>query len=464
VPLTSNEHTTIETDGGHKVKPTKQAGKRIGIAGVAMLILLMLTVLAGCGSSSSSSTSSASTETTPAAEAPAEETETAASGGEEAAGQPIVVGSICSCSGPLSSTTAAVPEAMTAWEKWTNAHGGINGHPVKVILKDDGLDAATTAKAAKELVKQDHVMAIVGETSNLDGLWEEEMKSEGIPVVGAALFNTAYESNPVFFPTGAQNPTEVFGIIQHAKETGNNKIGVLYCAESPSCATYAKLFEEEGKIVGGVELVLNQKITATEPNYTAPCLAAQEAGANTFVVLQASTVVVSVAEDCGQQGYEPAGANLSFTPGTDWATNPYLQGMLSVVPNQSLWDESSPATKEFQEALNEYAPGIQENPAYNPDNASVWAAGQVFKLAGERAKLTPSSTPSDVMKGLYTFKEETLEGLTAPLTYEKGKPTKLVSCYFVSEVKNEEWIAPDGAEPRCIPKQYISQIEGLMTR
>ncbi len=427
---------------------------RVGV--MAVFAAFLAVTVAACGSDSDDGTADAGSTT--AAETGADTTTAAAPTGE-----PLVIGSICSCSGAVSATTAAIPDVFKAWEERTNANGGINGHPVEVVVIDDALDAATTTKAIKELVEQKNVIAIVGETSNLDSLWENYVKNRGIPVVGAMVPNVSFEKNPVFFPQGAQNPAQVFGIVQHAKEEGTTKIAALYCAESPSCATYGKLFEEEGRIVGGVELVSWQKITATQPNYTAQCLAAKEAGADMLVTLHSSPIVVSVAEDCANQGYTPAQANLSFVPGPEWKDDPNLQGVVTFTPNQSLWDESIPATKEFQEALDEYAPGTQDRPEFNPSNASVWASAEIFKLAAERAKLTPQSTPADVMKGLHTFKDETLDGLTAPLTYPEGPP-QLVPCVFVSAIENEEWVAPNGAEPQCIPEEYREEIEGLMVR
>ncbi len=58
-------------------------------------------------------------------------------------------------------------KVQQAWASWTNAHGGINGHPVKMIVKDDAPEPVGGAAVAKELVEQDHVMAI-GDYSLVD--------------------------------------------------------------------------------------------------------------------------------------------------------------------------------------------------------------------------------------------------------------------------------------------------------
>ena len=83
----------------------------------------------------------------------------AASPGTPSSSTPIVVGTICSCSGPYAGDIAGAKPVITAWEKWTNAHGGINGHPVKVIVEDDSGIVANGVSDAKQLVEQDHVSA-----------------------------------------------------------------------------------------------------------------------------------------------------------------------------------------------------------------------------------------------------------------------------------------------------------------
>ncbi len=418
--------------------------------------------LAACGSDASddADTESAASGTT-AAET-AETTEAATP--TKLSSTPIKIGTICSCTGAVSSSSAAVPATLTAWVKWTNDNGGINGHPVELVQLDDGLDAATSVKQAKQLVEQEKVVAIVGQMSNLDALWADYVEEAGIPVIGAAIFNTPFENNPTFFPVGAQNPAEVYGNIMSAKDAGKPKIGVMPCAEAPACSNYATLFKQIGEMVGGdVELVFNQKITGTQPNYTATCLAAKSAGVETLVVLAAPSIVTRVADDCAKQAFKPFQVNVNFTSSPDWADNANLEGAVTVSPNLPLWDRSKP-NEAFNAALDKYAPGIRDRPEFNPSNATAWASGEVFRVAAERAKLTPTSTPADLKKGLYTFDKETLDGLTAPLTFTEGSPPNLVDCYFLNQIKDGEWTAPQGAEPTCIAPELVEQVAATMTK
>jgi branched-chain amino acid transport system substrate-binding protein len=50
---------------------------------------------------------------------------------------PIVIGVVCSCTGALASSVEVGPPAYEAWASYQNAHGGLNGHKIQIISKDD---------------------------------------------------------------------------------------------------------------------------------------------------------------------------------------------------------------------------------------------------------------------------------------------------------------------------------------
>src|SRR5262245_5437801 len=126
--------------------------KRIVLGGLAILAL----AAAGCSSSSkSSSTGSATTQAAGglASTAAGGSATTGAAGSSAALTKaPIVVGVIADESqGPTGLASQDVPKTMAAWQKYINAHGGINGHPVKYINKDDAADPAKAAAAVQSL-------------------------------------------------------------------------------------------------------------------------------------------------------------------------------------------------------------------------------------------------------------------------------------------------------------------------
>jgi branched-chain amino acid transport system substrate-binding protein len=409
-------------------------------------VLTFACALAACGSSSSSTSSTAATSGV-ASSLP---------------GKPIVLGTICSCSGPEAASIGAVGDTLQAWVRWTNANGGINGHPVKMIVLDDGGNATTSLQDAKELVQSDHVLAIVGEMSLLDGTWASYVQQQRVPVIGAALFNSSFLTNPDFFATGAENPTMLYGLVDQAKKAGASKIAIMPCAEAPACSQVPGLIAGiGGKVLGGVSVPYDAKITVSQASYTANCLAARSSGVNAAAVIENATTVVRVADQCAQQGYKPIELNISGTVGQVWAADPNLSGAIGIESNPVLADQSIPATRTFHTALGTYAPAVASSNEYNELDASAWASAQAFALAAKRAGIGPNSTSADLLKGLYTFKNETVDGLTPPLTYTQGQPL-FVTCYFYTQIKAGKFVAPVGATPVCIPPAEAKAMAAML--
>jgi branched-chain amino acid transport system substrate-binding protein len=82
--------------------------------------------------------------------------------GPAAAKKPYKVGALFSVTGPAS--FLGQPEKNTALmiEKMVNAAGGINGHPLKVIVYDTEGSSAKAVILAKRLIQRDKVLAIIG--------------------------------------------------------------------------------------------------------------------------------------------------------------------------------------------------------------------------------------------------------------------------------------------------------------
>src|SRR3954470_24307397 len=119
------------------------------VAATATAAALALTACGGGSDSGSASGSSSSAGGSSTSSAPAP------------TGSPIKIGMIATLTGAQASSTAQAGTVAPAWADWVNANGGINGHPVQVIVGDDGGDPAKAQATEKKLVDQDQVAAIV---------------------------------------------------------------------------------------------------------------------------------------------------------------------------------------------------------------------------------------------------------------------------------------------------------------
>jgi branched-chain amino acid transport system substrate-binding protein len=421
----------------------------------AVATLALAIGAAACGSSSTSN------QATPPGGSGSPSTQASGSHPSGPAGAPIVVGSIGSYSGPEAASLGATDATIRAWQDYTNATGGINGHPVKVITQDDQGNPALAAQLVKQLVEQDHIQALVGSTSTVTEAFQKYLLAKRVPIIGSAEFQQDYTTNPMFFATGTQAVMFDYGLLVEAKAAGVKSVGVLPCAEVAACSLGAKLIGGLSQIVG-ISVPYVQQITVSQPSYQAQCLAAKSKGVDGLVIVENAATVLNAANQCNQQGYKPRELNVSATTGQSWEHQPAMEGTITTQSNPVLADTSIPALQTFHQALAKYAPGVSTGPQYNEIDASVWAGGQAFKLAAKRAKLTPTSTPADVLRGLYTFKNETVGGLTPPLTYTPGKPA-FVTCWFPQEIKNGGFASlTAGAKPHCIAPADLVKLEKLL--
>ena len=81
----------------------------------------------------------------------------------------ITIGGTVPITGPAA-LFASVGRGADAYFKYVNAHGGVNGRKIKYVYLDDAYDPSKTVLLTRQLVEQDHVLAIfnsVGTDNNL---------------------------------------------------------------------------------------------------------------------------------------------------------------------------------------------------------------------------------------------------------------------------------------------------------
>jgi ABC-type branched-subunit amino acid transport system substrate-binding protein len=74
----------------------------------------------------------------------------------------ILLGTTQPLTGPAAPGYSKISAAMTAYFKFANANGGVNGRKITLKVLDDGYNPTKTATLTRELVLQDKVFAMVG--------------------------------------------------------------------------------------------------------------------------------------------------------------------------------------------------------------------------------------------------------------------------------------------------------------
>lgn len=369
--------------------------------------------------------------------------------GSSGSKSPYVIGSIVSETGPFGSSDGAGALGIKAWAAYVNRHGGINGHPVQVTVKDDQGNPSVALSDIRALATQPNLLALVGNVSSTEASWAPIASAEHLPVVGDFPFTTVSYSTKYVFPQGTTVPSALYGQVYSAVKLAHaSKIGFLYCAEESSCADSIAPVKETAAALGG-SLVNTQAVSATAPNYDAVCQAAKSAGAKALVVALGEGTIVSLAQSCSSIGFTPAyvAQSTALVPsqGSVSGLNNHAYGVVQTFPWVST---GTPAQQAFQSGIR--AAGIPAS-ANGAALSLAWTGGALFEAAVKSATGTVSR--ESIADALWKLpKGTTLGGLAPPLTYAANAPSPQQKCFFVMKLSGGKWTAPYGpAKTFCQP-------------
>ena len=361
--------------------------------------------------------------------------------------QPIVVGDICSCTGPEQASLSQTTPTLQAWASYVNAHGGIAGHKVELVVKDDAYNPSTSLSEVKAMVENNHVAVLV-DNSDVDNAWGTYVEQNSVPVVGGQISDLGY-ANPMFFVPSATYNYLPDGMAAIAKSVGLKKLANLYCAEVVACSQSSSGLKTAASKIG-LSVSYATSISFSAPSYTAQCLASQQSGADAMVVGDATPIVSKIAEECASQGYKPTEVSADGTVASSWLSIPAMEGNVDT-QEQIPWFVHNSVTKPFYDALAKYAPGVATGPNFGEINIEVWADGALLQAAGKTGKLNASTvTPADITAAMYALpKGTTLGGLAPPLTFKKGQPSNN-DCFFRMKIANHKFVLLNGGAVSCI--------------
>jgi branched-chain amino acid transport system substrate-binding protein len=359
----------------------------------------------------------------------------------------VAVGVLGTYSGVQGSTYAGTTEVAQAWAQWVNARGGLNGHPVKLLVRDDAADPAKSLGMLQELVEKDKVIAIIGAHGDATASWGPYLKDKKVPIFSGLTTGAIWGTNPNAILIGSSTVAFGWGAVTAVKLAGAKKFGLTYCAENPACAQLTG-FLKPLVAQAGMTFDFQRGTTATQPNYTAECLAAQQAGVDGLFLALSQSALAAFIKSCAEQSYHPnwgvaaSGdpASLVNTPGIETAT---------IMAGDFPGFLDDPATADYRAAVAKYVHG--KSPVeLSSAGAGTWATGML--LAAATKNLGDNPTANDVFEGLYGLKDETLGGLALkPLNFVRDQPFPLINCVYFFKVANKQLTAPDGLKARCQP-------------
>jgi branched-chain amino acid transport system substrate-binding protein len=363
----------------------------------------------------------------------------------------VNVGIVCGCTGPLASSIAVVPPAYQAWVDQTNATGGVSGYKIKLIVKDDDSNPVTSLAEVQQLVTQDHVIALVDAT-DVDTSWATFVKDRGIPVIGQNVSQEPFFTNSDFYAVGQTEDQLFASIVGAAKKAGAKNMALLYCAEAASCQQGVAPLKATAA-AEGVPLIYDASVSASSPNYTAQCLAAQQSGAQAVFIADAVGVIESVAQGCARQGYTPKiiidGASLAPSMAKAPGLADYTVFENGNIPYFATFNR---AIATMTLAFRKYSPSLMKSADFNELAVETWASGVLLATAAKAGKLgsNGAATAEQLVAGLHTLRSNTLGGISPPLTFVSTKAANPVDCWQgYTVLKGGKFSTPYGLGPNC---------------
>jgi branched-chain amino acid transport system substrate-binding protein len=374
-------------------------------------------------------------------------TEVGGAGGSARAGgkAPLIFGFIGWLSGIGGPTNGPARDALVAWGQMVNARGGINGHPVEILVGDDGGNESRTLSLMRDFVENRGAIAITLSSSTVVGSakYAEEKR---VPIIGVNASEPVWHESPMLFPPGGGIFARYGGSARLAKTAGVTKVAAVYCVEAATCRAakdmFVKFAEEDG-----LQVVYAGEISFTQPDYTAECLQMSRAGAELVLPITENSSMVRLAQSCSRQDYRPIWEILR---GDDsMAKIRDLEG--AIAPEDTFpWfvRSGSPGVDEYVQALREYAPHLLTKGV--DAQTWGWGTGKIFEKAA--ANVSDRPTSQDILNGLWAMKGETLGGLTpGPMarTFTQDQPTPDKRCVFEARIQGGKWVAPKGLTTFC---------------
>ena len=362
---------------------------------------------------------------------------------------PIAIGAVGNLSGPAGSALAGTEKGLQVWGSWVNQHGGLCGRQVQVIVVDDHSDPAQYRAALQDLVENRHVVAFSNAATLTAEAGISYIESVRVPVIGSACANEPEFASAMYYLVCAHPADLTYGTAKNAALFGpaSHRLAIVTCRESAACGSQIQstLVAQGGAQRAGMTLVYNAQASIAQPDFTSECQGARAAGGDVFGVFLDPASMRRLGRSCERQGYLPTYTQVAATVDASLPTEPGLGNMLLVSPTFSFVDASTPAEQEFQQAMASLygsAPG--------PAESQGWAHGKLIERAATIAAQTSGSiTSATLIDALHTLHDETLGGLTVPVTYPAGGPGIYPACWFAMEAVDGNWTTLNAGQPVC---------------
>lgn len=202
-----------------------------------------------------------------------------------ASAQEIVIGEVASLSGRFAKPGGSIHEGVETAVHQINLAGGVGGHPVRLVTRDDGGDPQKAIEAAESLCLKEKVIALTGGyVDSLVGPVAEVAEKYKVPYVAAAsLQSKLTQLNRKYFfrisnLEGYVNPmTQLIGSI------GAESVAVVHSTTPGATELAALLTKHAGS--GGISIIAVETFKPGTSDFTPMLLKTTREGPDILISL-----------------------------------------------------------------------------------------------------------------------------------------------------------------------------------
>jgi branched-chain amino acid transport system substrate-binding protein len=200
--------------------------------------------------------------------------------------EPYKIGAIVDASGPAASLGEPERDTLKMLADELNAKGGINGHPVELIILDNKSLESEAVLAAKRLIDQDKVLAIIGCTQSSTSLAIVDTVTKAqVPTVSmatSARIVTPVAERRWIFKTAQSDIIVANKIAKYLAGKGIKNVAFLSVNNAFGDSGLVNF--EKAAQANGLNILLKEKFEATDTDMTAQLAKVKASQAQATVV------------------------------------------------------------------------------------------------------------------------------------------------------------------------------------
>ena len=317
------------------------------------------------------------------------------------AADPIVLGQSAALSGPASMLGTEMARGLNAYFNQVNEHGGVNGHPIKLITLDDGYEPARTIKNTQQLINENKAVALIGYVGTPTSVAVlKDVKAANLPFVGAytgadSLRDGKYDN---IYNIRASYNDEALRIDKEFDGMGLHRVGVVAQNDAFGQAGL-RAIQEAVKQYPNMKLVWNEAVERNSIDvHAAVAKIASEKVDLVYVVSTYATTAELIKKARGA-GYVGVFSTLSFVGAEPLAQSAgaAAQGVMIPAVMPSPHSEPTTLSSEYRKAIGHSNP----NGVYSYASMEGYVAARVMVEALKR--INGPVTPEAIDKELRTL-------------------------------------------------------------